>query len=152
MYQFSRSVVVDSATPRTAARQSSLSFTISRSLLKLISIKSVMPSNHLILCHPLLLLPSIFPSIRVFSDESALRISWPKYWGYSFSISPSKEYSGLSSFRINWLDLLAVQGTLESSPALQFESINSSLLSFIYSLALTSIHDYWKKYGHLLTK
>ena len=152
MYQFSHSVVVDSATPRTAARQSSLSFTISRSLLKLISIKSVMPSNHLILCHPLLLLPSIFPSIRVFSNESALRISWPKYWGYGFSISPSKEYSGLSSFRINWLDLLAAQGTLESSPALQFESINSSLLSFIYSLALTSIHDYWKKYGYLLTK
>ena len=97
------------ATPRTTACQASLSFTISQSLLKLMSIESVMPSSHLVLCCPLLLLPSIFPSIRVFSAESALCIRWPKYW--SFSISPSKEYSGLISFRIDWFDLLAVQGT-----------------------------------------
>ena len=101
-------------TPWTAACQAFWSFTISRSLLKLMSIELVMPSNHLILCHPLLLLPSIFPSIRVFSNESALRIRWPKYWSLSFSISPSNEYSGLISFRIDWFDLLAVQGTLKS--------------------------------------
>ena len=101
-------------TPRTAARQASLSITNSRSLPKLMCIKSVMPSSHLILCHPLLLLPSIFSSIRVFSNESVLHIRWPKYWGFSFSISPSNEYSGLISFRIYWLDLLAVQGTLKS--------------------------------------
>ena len=109
---FSRSVVSDSETPWTVARQASLSFTISWSLLKLMPTKSVMPSNHLILCRPLLFLPSIFPSIRVFSNELALRIRWPKYW--SFSISPSNEYSGLISFRMDWLDLLAVQGTLKS--------------------------------------
>ena len=101
------------ATPWTVARQASLSFTISRSLPKLMSIESVMPSNHLILCHPLLL-PSLFPSIRVFSGESALCISWPKYWSFSFSISPSNEYSGLISFRIDWFDLFAVQWTLRS--------------------------------------
>ena len=101
------------ATPRTAIRQASLSITNSRSLLKLRPIESVMPSNHLILCHPLLLLPSIFPSIRVFSNESVLRIRWPKYWNFSFSISPSNEYSELISFRMDWLDLLAVQGTLK---------------------------------------
>ena len=99
----------------TAARQASLSITNSRSLLKLMSFKSVMPSNHLILCRPLLLLPSIFPSIRVFSNESALRLRWPKYWSFSFSISPSNEYSGLISFRMDWFDLLAVQGTLKVS-------------------------------------
>ena len=98
--------------PWTAARQASLSFTISQSLLKIMSIESVMPSNHLILCHRLLLLPSVFPSISVFSDESALHIRWPKYWSFSFSIRPSSEYSGLISFRMDWLDLLAVQGTL----------------------------------------
>ena len=109
------------------------------------SIESVMPFNHLILCHPLLLLPSIFPSIRVFSDESALCIRWPKYWSFSFSISPSNEHSGLISFRMDWLDLLAVQGTLKSpSPTPQFKSINSSVLSFLHSPTLTSIHDYWK--------
>ena len=102
------------ATPWTAARQASLSITNSRSSLKLTSIESVRPSNHLILRHPLFLLPSVFPSIRVFSNESALRIRWPKYWSFSFSISPSNEYSGLISFRIDWLDLLAVQGTLKS--------------------------------------
>ena len=105
----------------------------------------LMPSNHLILCHPLFFLPSIFPSIRVFSNESVLRIRWPTYWSFSFSISPSNEYSGLISFRIDWLDLLAVQETLkESSPTPQFKSINSSALSFHYGPTLTSIHDYWK--------
>ena len=102
------------ATPGTVARQTSLSITISQSLLKFISIESVMPSNHLILCHPLLLPPSIFPSIRVFSNESALHSRWPKYWRFSFSISPSNEHPGLISFRVDWLDLLAVQGTLKS--------------------------------------
>ena len=101
-------------TPWTAAHQASLSFTISQSLLKPMSIELMMPSNHLVLCHPLLLLPSVFPSIRVFSIKLALCIRWPKYWRFSFSISPSSEYSGLISFRIDWLDLLAVQGTLKS--------------------------------------
>ena len=127
--------------PLTAAHQASLSITNSQSLLKLMSIKSVMPSNHLVLCHPLLL-PSIFPSIRVFSNESVLHIRWPKYWSFSFSISPYNEYSGLITFRIDWFDLLAVQGTQESSPTPQFKSINYSALSFLYGPALTSIHDY----------
>ena len=100
--------------PWTAALQASLSITNSRSLFRFMSIESVMPSNHLILCHPLLLLPSIFPRTRVFSNESALRIRWPKDWSFSFSISPFNEYSGLISFRMDWLDLLAVQGTLKS--------------------------------------
>ena len=99
---------------------------------------SVMPSNHLIFCRPLLLLPSIFPSIRVFSNESVLHIRWPKYRSFSFSISPSSEYSGLISFRMDWLDLLAVQGTLKSSPTPQFKSINSSVLSFVYSTYMTT--------------
>ena len=111
--QFSRSVLSDSVTPWTAARQASLSITNSRSLLKLMSIELVMPSNHLILCRPLLL-PSIFSSIRVFSNESVLHIRWPKYWSFSFSISPSNEHPGLISFRMDWLDLLAVHGTLKS--------------------------------------
>ena len=114
------------ATPWTAAHQASLSITNSWSLLKLMSIKSVMPSNHLILCHPLLLPSSIFSSIRDFSNESALRIRWPNYWSFSFSISPSKEYSGLVSFRMGWLDLLAVQGTLKS--LLQHHSSKASIL------------------------
>ena len=113
-------------TPRIAACQASLSFTISQILLKLISIESVMPSNHLLLCHPLCLLPSTFPSIRVFSNESALRIRWPKYWSFSFSMSTSNEYSGLISFRMDWLDLLAVQGTLKS--LLQHHSLKASIL------------------------
>jgi len=113
-------------TPWTAAHQASLSFTISWSLLKLMSIRSVMPSNHLFLCHPLLLLPSIFPSIRVFTNESALHIRWPKYWSFNFSISPSNKYSGLISFRIDWFDLLAVQGTLKS--LLQHHSSKASIL------------------------
>ena len=105
-------VLSDSLQPM-AAHQASLSFSISQSLLKFMSTELVMPSSHLILCHPLLLLPSIFPSIRVFSNESVLCISWPKYWSFSFSISPSNEYSGLISFRIDWFDLLAFQGTLK---------------------------------------
>ena len=100
--------------PSTAAHQASLSFTISWSLLKFMFIESVMPSNHFILCRPLLFLPSVFPSIRVFSNELALYIRWPKYWSFSFSISPSSEYSGLISFRIDWFDLLAIQGTVKS--------------------------------------
>ena len=131
---FSCSVVSDFVTSRTAARQASLSFTISQSLLKLRSIESMMPSNHLVLCHPLLLLPSIFFNIKVFPNESALCIKWPKYW--SFSISPSNEYSGLTSFRIDWFDFLAVQDSQESSPAPQFESISSSVLSLLYSPTL----------------
>ena len=114
----------NSATPWTAAQQASLSFTIFQSLLKLMSIKPVMPSNHLILCRPLLLLPSIFPSIRVLSSESILHIRWSNYW--SFSISPSNEYSGLSSFTIDWFDLLAVQGTLKR--LLQHRSLKASIL------------------------
>ena len=117
-----------------------------QSLLKLMSIESVMPSNHLILCCPLLLLPSIFPSIRVFSNDSVLCIRWPKYW--IFSISPSNEYLGLTSFRIDWFDLLAVQGTSqESTPTPQFKNINSSVLNFLFGPSLTSIHDYWKNHS-----
>ena len=118
-------------------------FTIARSLLKLKSTESVMPSNHLIHCCPLLLLPSIFPSIRVFSNELALRIRWPKDWSFSFSISPSHEYSGLISFRINWFDFLTIQETQESS-ASQFENISSLALNLFCGPALTSVHDYWK--------
>ena len=124
--QFSYSVMSDSATPWTAARQSSLSITNSWSLLKLMSIDSVMPSNNLILCHPLLLLPSVFPSIMIFSSESVLHIRWPKYWSFSFSISPSKEHPGLISFRMDWLDLLAVQGILKS--LFQHHSSKASIL------------------------
>ena len=116
----------DSATPWTATCQASLSFTIICSLLEFMSIESMMPSNHLILCHPLLLLPSIFPSIRVFSNESVLHIRWPKYWSFNFSISPSNEYSGLISFRIDWFDLLAVQGNLKS--LLQCHNLKASVL------------------------
>ena len=115
------------ATPWIAAHQASLSFTISQNLLKLVSIKSVVPSKHLILHHPLLLLPSIFLSIRVFSNESTLRMRWPNYWSFSFNISPSNEYSGLIFFRIDWFDLLAVQGTLKS--LLQHHSSKASILS-----------------------
>ena len=126
------------AIPQTAAHQASLSITNSRSLLKLTSIESVMPSNHLILCHPLLLLPSIFPIIWGFSTKSALPIRWPKYWSFSFNISPSNEQPGLISFRMDWLDLLAVQGTLKYSPTPQFKNINFSALSFLYNPTLTS--------------
>ena len=133
------------ATPWTAAHQASLSITNSRSLPKLMSIESVMPSNHLMLCHPLLLPPSIFPSIRVFSNESALPIRWPKDWSFSFSISSFNEYSGLISFRIDWFDLLAIQGTLKS--LLQNHSSKASILQhspFFNSPTFTSLHDYWK--------
>ena len=135
------------ATPWIAAHQASGSFTISRSLLKLMSFETMLPSNHLILCPPPLFLPSIFPSIRVFSNESVLRIRWPKYWSFSFSISPSNEYSGLISFRIDWFDPLAVQGLLRNFPTPQFKSINSTALSFLYGPTLTSIHDYWKNHS-----
>ena len=135
------------ATPWIAARQASLSITNSRSSLRL-TIESVIPSSHLILCRPLLLLPPIPLSIRVFSNESALHMRWPKYWSFNFSIIPSKEISRLISFRMDWLDLLAVQGTLqESSPTPQFKSINSSVLSLLHSPTLTSIHDYWKNHS-----
>ena len=122
--------------------QASLSFTNSWSLLKFMSVESLMPSNHLILYSPFLLLPSIFPSIRVFSNDSVLPIRWPKYWSFSFNVRPSNEHPGLISFRMDWLDLLA-----ESSPTLQFQSINSSVLSFLYSATLTSIQDYWKNHS-----
>ena len=123
--QFSRSVVSDSAIPWIAARQASLSITNSRSLLKLMPIESVMPSSHLILCHPLLLLPPIPPSIRAFSNESTLCMRWPKYWSFGFSINPSNEHSGLIFFRMDWLDLLGVQGTLKS--LLQHHSSKASI-------------------------
>ena len=129
------------AIPWTAACQPSLSITNSRNLLKLMSIEWVMKSNHLILYCPLFLPPSIFPSVRVFSNESTLRMRWPKYWSFSFGMSPSNEHPGLISFRTDWLDLLAAQGALsKSSPTPQFKSINSSVLSFLYSPTLTSIH------------
>ena len=134
-------------TPWIAACQASLSITNSRNSLRLTSIESVMPSSHLILCHPLLLLPPIPPSIRVFSSESSLRMRWLKYWSFSFSITPSKEHPGLISFRMDWLDLIAVQGTLESSPTPQFKGINSSALSFLHSPTLTSIHDHRKNHS-----
>ena len=126
-------------TPWTLEHQTSLSFTISRSLLKLMSIELVMPSNHLILCCPLLLLTSVFSSIGVFSNESALRIRYPKYWSFSFSISLSNEYLRLISFKIDWFDLLTVQGTLKSSPAPQFKSTNSLALNLLYGPTLVSI-------------
>ena len=133
-------------TPWTTACQASLSVTNSWSLLKLMSIQSVMPSNHLILCRPLLLLPSIFPSIRVFSNELLLRIRWPKYWSFSFSISPSNEYSGLISFRMNWLDLLAAQGTLKS--LLQHHSSKASIpRRSAFFIVQLSHHDYWKNHS-----
>ena len=135
------------ATPWTTACQASLSITNSKSPHKPMSTELVTPSNYLILCRPLLLLPSIFPSIRVFSNESALCMRWPKYWSFSFNISPSNEHPGLISFRMDWLDLLAVQGTLESSPTPQFKSINSSALSLLYSPALTFIHDCLENHG-----
>ena len=128
------------AIPWTAARQVSLSITTSRSLLKLMSTESVMPSNHLILCCPLLLQPSIFLSIRVFSNESALRIRWPKYWSFSFNISPSNEYSGLISFRMDWLDLLAVQGTLKS--LFQHHSLKASILQHSAFFIVQLSHPY----------
>ena len=136
------------ATPWTAAHQASLSFTISRSLLKFMSIESVMPFSHLNLCHPLLLLPSIFPRSRISSSKLALHIRQPKYWSFSFSTSPSNEYSGLISFRIDWFENWLVwsprcpRDSQESSPAPQFESISSSVLNLLYGPTLVSVHDY----------
>ena len=141
-------------TPWTAARQASLSITNSRSPPKPMSIELVMRSNHHILCHPLLLLPPIPPSIRVFSNESALHIRWPKYWSFSFNIRPSNEHPGLISFRVDWLDLLAVQETLKS--LLQHHSSKASILwrSAFFSPTLTFIHDHWKNHSldYLLAK
>ena len=136
---------------KTAAGQAPLACTISQSFLKFMSTELVMLSNHLILYHPLLL-PSIFPSIRVFSNELAVRIRWPKYW--SFSFSPFNEYLGLISFRIDWFDPCSPRDSQESSPTPQFKSFNSSVLSLLYSPTLTTIHDYWKiwLYGPLLAK
>ena len=137
------------ATPWIAAHQASLSITISRSSLKLTSSESEMPSSHLILCRPLLLLPPIPPSIRVFSNESTLHMRWPKHWSFSFSIIPSKEHPGLISFRMDWLDLLAVQGTLKS--LLQHHSSKPSILRhsafFLHSPTLTSIHNHWENHS-----
>ena len=145
--QSSCSVVSDSANPWTAAHQASLSITNSRSPPKPMSIVSVMPSNHLILCHALLLLPSMFPSIRVFSNESALRIRWPEYWSFSFNISPSNEHPGLISFRMDWLDLLAVQGTLKS--LLQHHSICKYLSNgWTTEKWLPSIEVWFQRGGH----
>ena len=134
-------------TPWTAAHQAPLSFTISWSLLKFMSIESVMLSNHLIFCLPLLLLPSIFPSIRVFSNGSALRIRWPKYWSFSFSVSPSNEYSGMIFFRIDWFDLPEAQGTLRVFSSTTIQNISSLALSLLCGPALTSIHDYRKNHS-----
>ena len=135
------------ATPSTTACQASLSITNSCSLPKFMSIESVMPSDYLILGCPLLLLPSIFPSTRVFSNESALRIRWPKYWSFSFNISSSSEHPGLISFGMDWLDQspCSPRGSQESSPMPQFKSINSTVLSLLHSPTLTSIHDHRKK-------
>ena len=138
--QFSRSLVSDFCDPWTAACQASLSITNSQSLLKVMSIVSVMPSNHLILCCPLFLLPSIFPIIKVSSNESVLRIRWPNYWSFSFNISPSSEHSGLISFRMDWLDLLAAQGTLKSP--LQHHSSKASILQHSAVFTVQLSHPY----------
>ena len=145
--QFGHSVMSDSLQPH-GLKHARLPCPLSTPLHKLIPIKSVMPSNHLILCHPLLLPPSIFPSIRVFSDESVLQIRWPKYWSFSFNISPSNEYSRLISFKMDWLDLLAIQWTLKHLlPTPHLKSISSSVLNFLCSPTFTSIHDYWKNHS-----
>ena len=145
--QFIRSVMSDSLRPRGLQHaRLSVSITNSQSLLKLMCIRLVMPSNHLILCRPLLLLPSIFPSIRIFSSKSVLHIRWPMYWNFSFGITPSNEYSGLISFRMDWF-YLAVQGTLKS--LLQHHNSKASILrcSAFFIVQLTSIHDYWKNHS-----
>ena len=131
--QFSPSVMSSSLRPHGLQHTRHICPSPTPGAAQTMSIESVMPFNHLILCHPLLLLPSVFPSIRIFSNKSAFCISWPKYWSFSFSISPSNEYSGLISFRMDWFDLLAVQGTLKSPPTPQFKSINSSVLIFLCS-------------------
>ena len=144
---FSSKVMLESSTPWTAACQSSLSFTISLSLLRFMAIESVMPSNRFILCHPLPLLPSVFPSIRVFSSESILCIKWPKYWSFSFNISPPNEIQDW--FPLGWTGWISLcpRDSQESSPTPQFKSISSSGLSFLYSPTLTSIRDYWKNHS-----
>ena len=147
-FQFSCSVVSDSATPWTAACQASLSITNTQNLLKLMSLASVMPSNHLMLCQPLLLPPSIIPSIRVFSSESVLHIRWPKYWSFSFSINPSNEYLGLISVRMDWLDLLASKGlsrVFSNATVQKHQFFGKSC--FLYSPTLTFIRDYWKNHS-----
>ena len=150
IHNFPRSVQSSSVTqscptlshPMTAACQASLSITNPQSLLRFMSIEPMMPSNYLILCLPFLLSSSIFPSLRIFSNKSVLRIRWPKYWSFNFSISPSSEYSGLISFKMDWLDLFASpRDSEESSPTPQFKSINSLVLGFLYSPTLTSMHD-----------
>ena len=133
--------------PMDCSTQASVYITNSQTLLKLISTELVMPSNHLILCRPLLFPPSITPSIRVFSNESVLHIRWPKYWSFSFSISPFSECSGVISFRMDWLDFLPVQGTQRVFSNTIIQKINSSALSFLYSPTLTSIPDYWKNHS-----
>ena len=138
--QFSHSVMSNSLRPHGLQHATSLSITSSQSLPEVMSVESVMPSNHRILCHPLLLLPSVFPSIRVFSNESVLHIRWPKYWSFSFSISPSSEHSGLISFRMDWLDLLAVQGTLKS--LLQHHSLKASVLQCSAFFIVQLSHPY----------
>ena len=151
MYQFSSvrslSCVQLCATPGTVTRQTSLSITNSRSLLKLMSIESVMPSNHLILCRPLLLLPSVFPSLRVFSNESVLCIGWPKYWSFNFSISLSHEYS--DRFPLGWTGWISLlsKGLSRVFSTPQFKRINSLALGFLYNPTLTSIYDYWKNHS-----
>ena len=135
-------------TPWTVARQASLSITNSQSLLKLMSIELVMPSSHLILCHALLLPPSIFPSIRIFSNESVLHIRWPKNWSFSFSISPSNEYSGLISFRMDWLDLLAVQGTLKNLLQQHSSKSYSSSVFFFYFISLMVFFGWLSAFSH----
>ena len=146
------SVAKSHATPCTTAHHAFPSFTVSQSLLRLMSIESMMPSNHLILYRPLLLLPSIFPIIRVFSNELALSTRWPKYWSFSFCVSPFYEYSGLISLRIDWFDLLAVRGTLKSllqhdKLMPQFEGIDSSALNLLYGPTFTTVHDYRKNHS-----
>ena len=133
--------------PMDCSTQASLSLTTSQSLPKFMFIESVMPSSHLILFHPLLLLPSFFSSIRVFFNESAVHIRWSKYWSFSFNISPSNESSGLISFKIDWSDFLIFRGTAESSPAPHFESISSLALCLLYRTDLISLHDYWKDHS-----
>ena len=145
--QFSGSVVSDFLWPCGLQHTRPPCPSPTPSLLKLMPIELVMPSNRLNLCCPLLLLPSIFPNIRVFSNESVLHIRWPKYWSFSFNISPSNEHPGLIFLRMDWLDLLEVQETLKRPPTSQFKSINSSALSFLYCPTLTSIHDHWKNLG-----
>ena len=146
--QFSCSVESESLRSHGLQHSRLLSTTNSRNLLKLMSIELVMPSNHLIHCRPLLIPPSIFPSIRVFSNELVLQIRWPKFWSFSFSISPSNEYLGLISFRMDWLESpCSPRDSQKSSPTPQFKSINSSMLSFLYSPNLTSMHDYWKNHS-----